>query len=142
MSLLLNKKHRVLVVDDEPSVCHSVRLLLVHAGYDVTTAWSSIEARAILETKPFDLVVTDFTMPGMKGDELAVIIKQRWPHTSVVMLTACAASLCSAARPLPGVDALLEKPFEVAKLRSTIVEVLAGKAHSFTGATTPASGNP
>ena len=114
-------------MDDEPSVCHSVCLLLTHFGYDVATALSSIEALSILDREVRDLVVTDYTMPGMKGDELSALIKQRWPETSVVMLTACAGSLRAAARPLPDVDALLDKPFEVGLLRSTIEEVLAHK---------------
>lgn len=114
-------------MDDEPSVCDSVRLLLTHFGYEVKTALRFQEALDILAQERFDLVVTDYTMPGMKGDELAVLIKQRWPETSVVMLTACAASLRSSTCPLPGVDALLAKPFEVGRLNGTIQEILAHK---------------
>ena len=125
MNLPPNPSRRILVVDDEPSVCHSVRLVLLRAGYEVNTAWSSVEALAILSKERHDLVVTDFTMPGMKGDELSEVIKQRWPETSVVMLTACAVNLRAAHLPLLSVDALLDKPFELDELRTTIEKVLA-----------------
>ena len=125
MNFLPDSNCRVLVVDDEPSVCHAVRLVLTLAGYQVNTAWSSKEALTILEAERHDLVITDYTMPDMKGDELSEVIKGRWPETAVVMLTACAVNLRAAAVPLPFVDALLDKPFEVAEFRRTIKEVLA-----------------
>jgi CheY-like chemotaxis protein len=127
MSFTNQLKRRVLVVDDEPSVCHSVRMILIYAGYEVNTAWSSKEALAILENERHDLVVTDFNMPGMKGDELSEVIKTRWPETSVVMLTASAVNLRAAAVPLPFVDALLAKPFGIPQLRAAIEQVLADK---------------
>jgi DNA-binding response OmpR family regulator len=127
MSFMSQIKNRVLVVDDEPSICHSVRMILIYAGYEVNTAWSSKEALAILENEPHDLVVTDFNMPGMKGDELSEVIKTRWPETAVVMLTASAVNLRAAAVPLPFVDALLAKPFGIAELGTTVRQLLAGK---------------
>lgn len=128
MNFLPDSNCRVLVVDDEPSVCHAVRLVLTLTGYQVNTAWSSKEALAILDAERHDLVITDFTMPDMKGDKLSEVIKGRWPETSVVMLTACAGKLRAAGVPLPFVDALLDKPFEIADLRRTIKEVLAANA--------------
>lgn len=113
------------MVDDEPSVCHSVRMILMYAGYEVNTAWSSKEALAVLENEPHDLVVTDFNMPGMKGDELSEAIKTRWPKTLVIMLTASAVNLRAANTPLPFVDALLSKPFEIVELRATAQRLLA-----------------
>ena len=74
---------RILVVDDEAMVCESVRLLLAYDGHQVETACSGPDALAKLETAIFDLVFTDYSMPGMKGDELAAKIKQRDPNKPV-----------------------------------------------------------
>ena len=69
----------ILVVDDEPLVCDAVKMMLNFDGHVVQTAASGQEALAILEKQGFDLVITDFEMPNMKGDELAAAIKARAP---------------------------------------------------------------
>jgi DNA-binding response OmpR family regulator len=102
-------------------------MVLIYAGYEVKTAWSSKEALSILEQEHHDLVVTDFNMPGMKGDELSRVIKERWPTTPVIMLTASAANLRDAEMPLESVDVLLGKPFGIAELAGTIKLLLMSK---------------
>ena len=87
MSNLTRSKKRILVVDDEPSVCQSLRVLLTRDGYAVQTAWSGAEALTILTQEPQDLVITDFTMSGMKGDALAQLIRQRWPDIVKSVIT-------------------------------------------------------
>jgi CheY-like chemotaxis protein len=92
-------RKRILVVDDEPLVRDSVRMVLAFDGYEVQTASGGTEALELLEHESFDLVITDFNMPGIKGDELAVKIKARWPRKPVIMLTVIRSlewMLCSA----------------------------------------------
>ena len=79
---------RILVVDDEPFVCESIRMLLAHDGHEVETAQGGEEALAKYDPARFDLIFTDFSMPGMKGDQLATAIKEKKPARPVVMLTA------------------------------------------------------
>jgi CheY-like chemotaxis protein len=62
---------RILVVDDEVSVREVAREILVRAGYEVVLAPGGEEALAILRHQPFDLIVTDVTMPGMGGLDVA-----------------------------------------------------------------------
>src|SRR5215471_14701676 len=101
---------RILLVDDEPAILQTLRIVLTTDSYAVDTAWSSKEAWALLNQVGFDLVVTDFNMPGMKGDELARLIKGRWPEMPVVILTGSAEILRASGTALPGVDALIGKP--------------------------------
>ena len=115
---------RILVVDDEPFVCEAVKMMLTFDGHSVQTANSAKEALTLLETEKFDVVITDFAMPAMKGDELAVQIKARLPHQPVIMITAYAEMLQSAGNSLPGVDHLIGKPFLLENLREAIVKVL------------------
>ena len=72
----------------------------------------------------FDLVITDFAMPNMKGDELAATIKARAPGQPVVMITAYAEMLQSSGNPLPGVDFVISKPFLLENLREAIAKVV------------------
>lgn len=99
-------------------------MMLVFDGHEVKTANSGKEALLVLETNTFDLVITDFAMPAMKGDELAAAIKARQPKQPVIMITAHAEMLQSSGNPLPGVDGLISKPFFLENLREAIVKVL------------------
>jgi two-component system, cell cycle sensor histidine kinase and response regulator CckA len=116
---------RILLVDDESGILQSLRIILAADGYVVQTAWSSKEALGIIKNDRFDLVVTDFNMPGIKGDELALLIKEQWPGTPVVMLSGSADILRDSGRALPGVDILMGKPFDTTEFRSAIVRLLA-----------------
>lgn len=117
---------RILVVDDEPFVCDAVKMMLAFDGHDVETANSGPEALAVFEKGKFDLVITDFAMPSMKGDELAAAIKALAPSQPVVMITAYAEMLQSSGNPLSGVDFVISKPFLLDNLREAIVKALAG----------------
>jgi CheY-like chemotaxis protein len=114
---------RILVVDDEPFVCDAVKMMLAFDGHAVETANSGAQALAILEEGKFDLVITDFAMPLMKGDELAAAIKARNPKQPVIMITAYAEMLQSSGNPLPGVDFMISKPFLLENLREALAKV-------------------
>jgi CheY-like chemotaxis protein len=119
---------RILVVDDEPFVCDAVKMMLAFDGHQVDTANSGKEALTAFENGKFDIVITDFSMPDMKGDELAAAIKSRAPNQPVVMITAYAEMLQASGNPLSGVDFVISKPFLLENLREAIAKVLRGKA--------------
>lgn len=119
---------RILVVDDEPFVCDAVRMMLAFDGHEVETANSGQEALALFEKGKFDVVITDFAMPAMKGDELAIAIKAKAPDQPIVMITAYAEMLHASGNPLKGVDFMIGKPFLLENLRDAIVKVSAGKS--------------
>jgi CheY-like chemotaxis protein len=117
-------QRRILVVDDEPLVCDAVRMMLHFDGHVVETANSAREALALFEKAKFDLVITDFEMPAMKGDELAAQIKARSPNQPIVMITAYAELLQSSGHPLKGVDYMVSKPFLLENLREAIARTV------------------
>jgi CheY-like chemotaxis protein len=114
---------KILVVDDEPFVCDAVKMMLTFDGHEVQTAHGGKEALALFEKQPFDVVITDFAMPVMKGDELAAAIKARVPNQPVIMITAYAEMLQSSEHPLPAVDHMISKPFLLDDLRDAIARV-------------------
>src|SRR6516164_9730783 len=115
---------RILVVDDEPFVCDAVKMMLAFDGHAVETANSGKEALALFKNGKFDVIITDFAMPSMKGDELAAAIKAISPTQPVVMITAYAEMLKSSGNPMTGVDFLISKPFLLEDLRRAITKVV------------------
>jgi len=121
---------RILVVDDEPLVCDSLKRMLTVDGYQVQTALTAEAALALLEQENFDLVITDYDMPSMKGDKLAAAIKASHPNRPVALITAYAELLQTQGTPLSGVDAVISKPFDLKEFRQAIAQLLAGKPAS------------
>lgn len=117
-------RRRILVVDDEPFVCDAVRMMLAFDGHLVETVNSAKEALSIFEVGKYDLVITDFAMPVMKGDELAAVIKARAPKQPVVMITAYAEMLKADGNQLNGVDLIISKPFLLENLREAIAKAV------------------
>ncbi len=94
-------------------------MLLSYDGHDVETASSGEEALAKHNGAEYDVVITDFSMPGMKGDQLSVALKERAPSKPVIMLTAF-----PPAQPPASIDLVLTKPFFVDSLRDALAKVL------------------
>ncbi|MFO1486994.1 MAG: response regulator [Verrucomicrobiota bacterium] len=115
----------MLVVDDESSIRQTLQLLLRHEGYEVALAADGREALRQLEERSFELVITDFNMPCLRGDELARLIHGLYPTTGIIMLSACAELLRATRANLAGVDVLLDKPFALEQLRDAIQATLA-----------------
>ena len=118
---------RILAVDDDPFVLESITWVLKPAGYEVIGASSGREALALLEKEKFDLVLTDYSMPRMRGDELLGIIKQRQPNVPVIIMTAYLEMLECAVPRVTGVEAILGKPFLAGGLCETIARFLPKK---------------
>jgi CheY-like chemotaxis protein len=108
---------RILIVEDEASIRACLRMMLEMEGHLVTEASDGVEALRSFIIGQFDLVITDFEMPAMKGNELAVGIKQLAPAVPILMITASARARREAENP---VDALLSKPFMVSDLRCAL----------------------
>jgi CheY-like chemotaxis protein len=119
-----NSKRQVLVVDDESAVANVMEMMLRFEGYEVQTVPGGREALAALEQTGFDFIITDYSMPKMRGDELATIIKQRWPKKPVIMLTAHAEMLKNSEKKITSIDALINKPFLLDELRAAMARSL------------------
>jgi DNA-binding NtrC family response regulator len=79
---------RILVVDDELNIRGALVTLLEKKHYQVRGAGSGEEALEQLEAATADLVLTDLKMPGMGGMEFLRQLKQKWPTTEVLVMTA------------------------------------------------------
>lgn len=78
----------ILVVDDEVNIRGALVTLLEKKGHHVRGAGTGEEALEELEAAPADLVMTDLKMPGIGGMEFLRRLKEKWPETEVVVMTA------------------------------------------------------
>jgi len=113
-------KRRVLVIDDEPGVRESLRMLLKQS-YEVLTAVSGNEGMQLLSEHAVDVVLLDILMPGMDGLEVLEEIKQRNLSAQVVMLTATKTVKTAVTAMKLGAFDYVTKPFDIDELQ-VIVE--------------------
>jgi DNA-binding NtrC family response regulator len=78
---------RILVVDDDPSVCQSIRIVLRRNGYHVVTADGAEAGLELLDSTAFDLLIVDVCMPQMHGFESIRIFHHRAPQIPLVAIS-------------------------------------------------------
>jgi CheY-like chemotaxis protein len=111
---------RILLVEDERVMRETLRRLFAQDRHTVVEANNGAEALTLFHSSKFDLVVVDFEMPFVKGDELASRIRQVVPNQPILMISA------SPQRPTRDnpVDQVLKKPFDCARFRETVSTLL------------------
>jgi two-component system, response regulator FlrC len=122
-----NQKKKILVVDDEQHQLDTVCRGLFLYGYDCEGAQSVADAIAALDRPggdPFDLVLTDLTMPGGSGLDLIKQVRKNHPDLAIVVITGLAATdEIDLVRELQ--IPLLSKPFEPGTLVDILEKTLA-----------------
>jgi DNA-binding response OmpR family regulator len=117
---------RILLVEDDRVLREILRRLFVQDSHTVVEATNGAEGLALFCKGAFDLVVTDFEMPFLKGDELARRIKKIAPNQAILMITAFSHR--------PGmdnpVDAIVTKPCGSACLREIIGKLLSRRSEN------------
>jgi DNA-binding response OmpR family regulator len=110
----------LLVVDDEDNIRYFLERFFSREGLRVTTAASGEAALALLAQEQFDVMLLDLKMKGMSGLDVLSVVRERWPATTVIVLTAHA-SLESAVEALrKGAHDYLFKPCKTIDLREAI----------------------
>jgi CheY-like chemotaxis protein len=119
-------QEHILLVDDERSLVEVGRQMLTRLGYTVTTQTDSLKTLKLLEaaTIPFDMLITDLTMPHLTGDNLARETKRRHPRLPVILCTGYRQDLDDMQLVESGVDAVVPKPFRIAEMAAVIRETL------------------
>ena len=105
---------KILLVDDDPAARESIKLLLSLDRHTVTEAANAHEALQLFTGSTYDLVITDYLMPNMLGDDLARNIKHIAPRQPILLVTAYLEKLIDAGN---FADGVLGKPFSVDDLR-------------------------
>jgi two-component system response regulator HydG len=105
-------KVRILVVDDELVIRESLHGWLKKSGYQVDTAEGGSAALAMLEKTSYDLLFLDIMMPVMSGIEVLEVVKEDYPQTLVVMITAYGSVETAVQAMKRGANDYLMKPFD------------------------------
>jgi PAS domain S-box-containing protein len=116
---------RVLVVDDDVVVRDVITSMLRHAGVVAGEAEDGLSALAALDAEPWDLVITDLSMPGMSGLDLAQAVKARFPKMPILLLTGWAESSDAVSFDLELVSGILSKPVPMSALLRQVTAALA-----------------
>jgi adenylate cyclase len=118
------KYGRILLVDDEPAVLQALKRLL-YRQYQVFTANSGLEALAMLDDEPYDLIISDMRMPGMSGADLLKTCFEKWPDMSRVLITGYS-DLESAVKAVNegNIFRYINKPWNNEQLRGVVADAL------------------
>ncbi|HXX53673.1 MAG TPA: response regulator [Thermodesulfovibrionales bacterium] len=115
---------RIMIIDDEKIVGEMAKISLQEEGYEVETFLNASPAMERLKEEKFDVVVTDLKMKGIDGLEVLRTVKNLYPGTKVIMITAFA-NLDVAIEALRGdVHDFFPKPVKIKELKESIKKAL------------------
>jgi DNA-binding NtrC family response regulator len=129
----LRHRARVLVVDDEPSICRALAIALQRAGYDAVTVEDGETATTFIRAERFDAMLIDLRIPDMRGDvffELAAAVQPHLRSATLFMtgdITERAAKLIAACN-----CPILHKPFDLQDVLDGLRGVLPAPAEPAT----------
>ena len=112
---------RILVADDQEVICELIAEYLRADGHTVEIACDGTDARAKFDPQRFDLVVTDQSMPGMSGEQLAGEINDVAPGMPVILLTGFGDEMQERGTLPVGISLIVGKPVSAANLRRAVL---------------------
>ncbi len=119
---------RVQLVEDERSMRDLLALMLRKEGHEVEAADTAIQGRSRLETAgPFDLLISDISMPGMSGLDLLRQSRRICPETAVVLMTAFGTKQTAIEALNDGASYYVEKPFDLDEIKTVVKKTLEQK---------------
>lgn len=118
----------VLVADDQEIICELIAEYMRADGHQVTMAFDGHSAIEKYRAGAFDLVVTDQSMPGLNGTQLAALVKAEETSAPVILLTGFGDEMQATGNAPEGVDLVVCKPVSHADLRRAVARALAAKA--------------
>ncbi|HEX5448560.1 MAG TPA: response regulator transcription factor [Gaiellaceae bacterium] len=127
------RSHRILVVDDEPSIVDAVATALRYEGYDVDECLGGRDALAKVQEHEPDLVVLDWMLPDLEGIEVGRRLRAQGFKTAILFLTAKDDTENKIDALRAGGDDYVTKPFSLAELVARIEAVLRRTAGDLPG---------
>lgn len=131
------EKRKILVVDDEDTVCRSIRKALAREDYEIDVALSGEEGLKMEQQKRYDVIIVDLMMPGLNGMDLLKSLKAMSPAVQVVMITGYPTMKNTLQAMQIGAFDFLPKPFLPYDLRNLVARALAARDKDAGGSGTP-----
>ena len=129
------RKHSILVVDDEPMALELLHGVLSDAGYEVAVAQSGFESLDLFrrDTHAFDLILTDLSMPLMDGEETFERLRQMSPTVNVVLMAGFVDSGRLEKMMNNGLSGFVGKPFAPVEILAVVTSVISAADQSKEG---------
>ncbi len=118
---------KILVVDDEKGICENVQKILAKNNYEVTQALSAKEALEKMAQESYSLLISDIVMPEKNGLELLKLVKEQWPLTKVIIMTAYSSTDTAMKAIRLGALDYIPKPFTPKEIRETVGRAFSGE---------------
>lgn len=119
---MLFKTHNILIVDDEKSILFSLKAALSKEGYQVRTAENPGEALKILEPGAFQVIISDYNMPGMNGMEFLQQVKKVDEEVVFILMTAYGSEKLAIEAMKQGAYDYFSKPFDIEEMRVIVAK--------------------
>ena len=119
------RRRKILIVDDEPSICQSLSLIL-RANFDVSSAADGEEALGMCELELPDLILLDMKIPKMDGVEVMRRLKERASNVPIIVLTGGSTVKNIVHAIKNGAHDFINKPFDIEELKASISVILDG----------------
>lgn len=119
----MNKKLKILIVDDEPGMRETLSDILADKGYEVEAADDGFKAIELIKKKFYDLAFMDIKMPGINGVETLKQVKRISPETMVAMMTAYSVEDLIKKALQEGAYGIFHKPLDMDKVISVVNEL-------------------
>ncbi len=133
---------KILVIDDEESVCWAFEKFLKSEGHEVATAATAEEGLGLLGEREVEIVFLDVRLPGMDGLTALEKIRQNHPNTCVVVITAHGTMDTAIEAVQRGAFDYLTKPVELAQIRDAVSRIVESREHAGEVAELPRESGP
>src|SRR5262249_36330761 len=118
---------RILIVDDDESVCRVIRAALARSEYKIDQVSDPAQVEAHLRAEPYHIIILDYCIPGLQPEQVLEWIREHQPDASIIVVTAYpsidSALNCLRAR----IYDYLTKPFQIAQLQRIVTRCLESK---------------
>ncbi len=121
---MMQNQGKLLIVEDEKIALKNLVHVLKKDGYDVTGAQSGTAALALIESQPFDVVLTDLKMEKVDGMQVLKKCRERNQETEVIVITGYATAESAVEAMKRGAFYYIAKPFRLEEVRQVVGEAL------------------
>lgn len=117
-------QNKMLIVDDELSVCRGCERIFKEEGYSIKFALSGEEGLEKAEKEIFDVIIVDLKMPDMSGMDIVKTIRQKQPDVALIMITGYASVPTAVEAMKLGAQEYLPKPFTPDEITQVVEKAL------------------
>ncbi len=114
-------KRKILIVDDDEQIRNLLKAFLKISNWEIDCASNGEDALKLIEKKYYDLVITDYDMPQMNGEEFLKSIKSRFPNKHSIGITS---TMHENALYRAGADLCIHKPFTLHEIDSVVKKLI------------------